>query len=289
MQQAKLIIQQELSSFYSENELISISRLLISHITGYNFTEMLVHKNTIFSEQQLELLNNYLIKLKQHIPIQYVLGETDFLGYRFLVDENVLIPRPETEELVEWVCSDFHDQQPRILDIGTGSGCIPISLSKLIKGAQIDACDINAGALGIASKNAQLLGANVHFFQLDILIDLDEIEDLLTSIFDINKKWDVIISNPPYIPQSESALLEKHVLDFEPHIALFVPDNDPLLFYRKIAKFATHHLNKNGVLFFETHRDYAIATQEMLMVEGFGSTELRKDLSGMNRMLKAKF
>ncbi len=276
MQQAIQHIRKSLADLYPDTELQSISRLLIAKITGFNFTEILVNKNTIFSAIQRDKLDNYLKKLQKHMPIQYVLGETEFCGLNFLVDEAVLIPRPETEELVEWIRKDVRPDAA-ILDIGTGSGCIAIALKHFLPDAQVFACDISENALLLAKQNAVQNQVKVEFFQTDILTD--EMSD---------KKWDVIVSNPPYIPLKERDAMDEHVTAFEPNIALFVPDDDPLLFYRKIGEFAQKHLNPHGELYVECHRDYADACVQLYGNMGFTYIKLKKDIGGNPRMIKAE-
>lgn len=277
MQQAIQHIQQSLEPLYPERELRSISRLLVSKITGYSFTEIILNKNTIFSAKQRKNLDFYLEKLQTQMPIQYVLGDTEFCGLSFIVDESVLIPRPETEELVEWLRSGVSDNSA-ILDIGTGSGCIAVSLKHFLPQANIAACDVSLAALQTAQKNADLNQVNIEFFQADILVDKD-----------LNRKWDVIVSNPPYIPEKEKQEIEAHVLDYEPGLALFVPDNDPLIFYKKIGEFAHKHLHPKGKIYLECHRDYAEATAELYESMGFKNIKLKKDINGNLRMLRASF
>jgi release factor glutamine methyltransferase len=276
MQTAIQHIRASLSGILADNEIISVSRLLLSKITGFDFTGLLVNKNTIISDKQRELLENYLQKLKNGMPVQYVLGETGFLGLTFKVDARVLIPRPETEELVEWILAEASEND-NILDIGTGSGCIPVSLKYNLPNADISACDISEEALSCASENANLNNVHVNFFKLDILGE-----------HDLNQTWDVIVSNPPYVPDAEKSEIKAHVLDFEPHLALFVSDNDPLIFYRKITLFAQKHLKAGGKLFFEIHRDYGEATVKLLKEMSFRNILLKKDIHGNNRMIRAE-
>jgi release factor glutamine methyltransferase len=276
MQHAVKYIRDELQAVYADPELQSVSRLLISHITGFSFTGILVNKNTIFSEHQREILNNYLEKLKNGMPVQYVLGETEFCGLPFKVDESVLIPRPETEELVEWVVKEANPRSV-ILDIGTGSGCIAVALKHLLPDAEVYACDIAEESLKTASKNAAINKADVHFFQTDILIEKKSV-----------RKYHIIVSNPPYIPLEEKNEMLSRVKDYEPECALFVPDDDPLLFYRKIAQYASVHLHPGGKLFFEVHRDYGKACLSMLKEMQFQQVQLQQDIAGNDRMIRAE-
>jgi release factor glutamine methyltransferase len=276
MQTAIQYIRTTLADLYTGEEINSLSRLILSAVTGWNYTAILVNKDTVFSENQRETLENYVEKLKAGMPVQYVLGETEFCGLNFKVNESVLIPRPETEELVEWVRESAMPGM-KILDIGTGSGCIPVSLKYFLPECLLFACDISQNALEIASVNAKLNQSDVHFFQKDILNYTD---DALT--------YDIIVSNPPYIPASEIEQIHTNVKDFEPHLALFVPDEDPLIFYRIIAHYALNHLEINGFIFFEIHYTKAEDISEMLENFGFRDVIVRKDIFGKARMIRCK-
>lgn len=277
MQAAFQYIRISLANIYPENEINSISYLLLTHVTGLNRTGIILNKNTIISDnqrQKLEFFVNELISLR---PIQYVLGTTEFYGFQFKVDESVLIPRPETEELVDWICSSADLNSPlSVLDIGTGSGCIAISLKSIFKKSIVTAVDISQEALHTATQNAKDNGCEVIFKQMDVL-----------QFHSLPEKYNIIVSNPPYIPNKEKVDIEAHVLDFEPHSALFVPDADPLLFYRKIASLAKNDLYENGFLFFEIHRDFGQQTMDMLSRMGFKSIVLKKDIAGNDRMIRA--
>ncbi len=281
MQQAIQHIKVELNGIFSVDEIQSFTYILLSHITGYSKVEIIVNKNTIFSDVQRAMLNTFVNKLKIHTPIQYIVGKTEFYSFPFLVSDAVLIPRPETEELIEWIveCCDKKNEV-HMLDIGTGSGCIAVTLACLFPKAQVTAFDISDDALKIATKNAELNKVKVNFQKVDIL----NAEKYSKSDF----QWDIIVSNPPYIPKSEQAVIQPNVLDHEPHIALFVPDADPLIFYRKIMEFALKQLKKEGYLFFETHRDWAHEIVKLLVDNEFCNVQLRKDLSGNDRMIKAQ-
>ena len=285
-----------LANMYSEAEIHVIANLLLENITGFTRLQLLTNKELKLNDEQNELANQYLERLKNHEPIQYILGETEFQGLKFKVNSSVLIPRPETEELVEWVSPhplrDFPLKgeemeeigvlkSPRgdsggFLDIGTGSGCIAISLKKKFPSANVSAMDISQDALMVAKANAALNDADVEFIQDDIL-----------NPATTDRKWDVIVSNPPYIRASEHSEMDKNVTDFEPHLALFVHDNDPLIFYRKIAEFAITHLSPGGKLFFETHKDLAHECKQLLEAYGFTNVVIRKDISGNERMVQA--
>jgi release factor glutamine methyltransferase len=269
-------IQSELQDFYPETEIRSFSYLIIEKLTNLSRTQIFVNKYTAFSEEQRKLAESFIIKLKKNVPIQYILGETEFYGLNFNVNESVLIPRPETEELVEWVRKENDkNANQNILDIGTGSGCIAISLKNEFKKADIDAFDISDAALEIAKSNSKRNNLVVNFSNVDIL-----------NVLDLNKKWDIIVSNPPYIPENEKDEILPNVLEHEPHLALFVPDYDPLIFYIHIAQFAKKHLTKNGKLYFEIHREAGMKCSNLLVEQGFTNIELRKDISGNDRMIR---
>lgn len=270
-------ISDSLKGIYPESEVKSLSYLLIEEITGFSRTEILTNKSTIFSEEQRNLLTCFVQKLKKNIPLQYIFGETEFYGLKFKVDESVLIPRPETEELVEWIIADNKKEtQNKILDIGTGSGIIAISLKKHLPYADVTAWDISEKALQTACENSQLNDVKVDFEKVDILKENT-----------VHQKWDVVVSNPPYIPEREKDNMEANVLEHEPHIALFVPDNDPLLFYRKIAEFALKNLTSGGMLYFEIHYDAGQKMIDLLTSLGFKDIILKKDIAGNDRMMKA--
>ncbi len=270
-------IQRELGEIYSANEIRQIFYALAEKVTGLSKTDLIANKNTIFSDLQKELFDLLINKLKNREPLQYVLGEAWFFGLKFKVNSLVLIPRPETEELVEWIVKDnVKSNHLKILDIGTGSGCIPISLKSVFKNATIAGSDISDEALETARVNAQVNNVDVTFLKADI------------SLLEPNEfNWDIIVSNPPYITETEKDEMTESVINFEPHLALFVNDKDPLLFYKLIADYATEHLVENGKLYFEINRKFGEACVKMLKEKGFKNVELRKDISGNDRMIKA--
>ena len=279
MQTAINHIQSELKGLYPETEIKSFSYLIIEKLTGFSRTEIIVNKNTLFSDEQHHVIETFIEKLKKNVPIQYILGETEFFGLAFSVNESVLIPRPETEELVEWIHSENTlTANLNILDIGTGSGCIAISLKHEFPNASVHAFDISEKVLETAQSNATLNKLEVNFSKVDIL-----------NTPEMKQKWDIIVSNPPYVTELEKSKILPNVLDYEPHLALFVPDNDPLLFYRCIAIFAQQHLKPKGKLYFEINRQFGKATVDLLTAMGFGNVELRKDISGNDRMIRSVF
>lgn len=279
MQQTIQYIKDSLSGIYLADELEVIAYQLMSEVTGLTRTAILINKNTKISETHAQLIKRFVNELKNFKPLQYVVGKTEFFGLPFKVNEYTLIPRPETEELVEWIIDDYNAKvfPVTILDIGTGSGCIPVSLKKHLALARVDGCDISPDALKVAAENAQINQLDVNFFEIDIL-----------SSPVMEQKWDVIVSNPPYIPMSDMSEMYANVLQYEPHVALFVADENPLIFYRAIALFALKHLQHEGSLYFEIHYKYGAEVLEMLRNSGFVNVQLRKDLSGNDRMVKAQ-
>jgi release factor glutamine methyltransferase len=233
-----------------------------------------------FSAEAMKILEELVTQLKTEIPIQYLLGTTEFFGLPFMVNENVLIPRPETEELVDWIVQEDkkieRQKQIKILDIGTGTGCIAISLAKNIPNAAVFAIDISAEALEVAKKNAEINTVTVTFLEKNIL----ETDDFLGQ-------YDIIVSNPPYVRNLEKQEIKKNVLDNEPHLALFVDDLDALIFYRKIASLATKILNEGGQLFFEINQYLGKEMVDLINISGFADVELRKDIYGNDRMTRA--
>ncbi len=269
-----------LKQIYDHREAATITDLVIENITGFRASDRVLNKNFLLTAEQQNSLTSYQIDLLKHKPVQYVLNEAWFAGMKFYVDKNVLIPRPETEELVEWIKESFQEAIISVLDIGTGSGCIAISLKKKIDDAKITAVDISENALAIAKQNAEFNNAEIKFFLLDILNE-NNWKNL--------GKFDVIVSNPPYIKQSEKFGMSKNVLSYEPHQALFVADDDALLFYKKIAAFGLYHFNKKGKLFFEINEQHGKNVCDLLEEVGYKNIELKKDLQGKDRMIKAVY
>jgi release factor glutamine methyltransferase len=265
-----------IGSTYEADEARSISQIVFKEILGYDTIKLILNENELLPAPLFEQLDQVAYLLNQHKPIQYILGFEEFMGIKLYVNENVLIPRPETEELVQWIVEDYKQQKNlTIADIGTGSGCIAISLKKIIPQAFVHAIDVSKSALDIASKNALHTQQEIHFHQLNILND------------DLPTKFDVLVSNPPYVLESEKMQMRKNVLDFEPSLALFVPDDDPLLFYKRIAMLAEQQLNDAGTLYFEINESYAAETQKLFSENAWHTPELRNDIRGKARMLKA--
>ena len=260
---------------YSDAEARSIAILLMCNITGLSYTELLIHTPSL-NEEQEEELRKKIERVKKNEPLQYVLGETIFYGRRFKCDQRALIPRPETEELIDWIINDVsNDGNIRILDIGCGSGCIAITLSKEIKNSIVTALDISEEAISLTEENCKINNCQVECINDDIFNFSDA-------------QYDIIVSNPPYICDNEAADIESNVIDYEPHLALFVPDNSPLKFYEKITEYAARNLRSRGKLYFEINRKYGKEMQLLLEKFGFINIELRKDISNNDRMIKGE-
>ena len=270
-------IREALRGIYPDSEALSLAKMLLVEAFGFSTLELYGGKDKEISGKRRDVLDKMLSRLQKNEPIQYVLGKETFCGLDFEVDSNVLIPRPETRELVEWIVADRKlDASCRILDIGTGSGCISISLAKFLSGAEVEAWDISEGALEVARRNAARNAVEVLFRQQDVLYALPG-----------ETRYDVIVSNPPYITEKEKLDMDANVLDWEPSAALFVPDADPLLFYRKIAELGFSILKAGGTLYFEINRAYGQETVAMLEGLNYKQIELRKDEWGNDRMIKA--
>lgn len=272
-------IKQVLHPYYQETEAGALAKWILTEVFHFSTFDLYAGKDMNFSENDRDRLEDILNRLRDYEPLQYVLGKAEFGGLSFEVTPDVLIPRPETLELVEWITADCQGTGGvRILDIGTGSGCIPVTLYKRLEAyrPQVASWDISEKALEVAGRNAVANGAVVTFCCQDVLSEsLPETE------------VDVLVSNPPYIAEKEKASMERNVLDWEPGLALFVPDDDPLLFYRKIAEAGLRILSPKGRLYYEINRAYGKETVELLERLGYTEVELRKDLSGNDRMVKA--
>ena len=283
----KIHFQNELQSIYDKEE-IEIFFFMITEKL-YNIRRIDSTLNPDFEIKNKSEWESIISDLKQEKPIQYILGEAWFYGLKFKVNENTLIPRSETEELVEWILKELsiiNYQLPiNILDIGTGTGCIPISLKTNLPEAEVFAIDVSEKALEVANQNAKKNNVEINFIQTDIL-KTNNLENLLPFTLNPLPKLDIIVSNPPYVRDLEKEEIKKNVLDYEPHLALFVEDNDALLFYRKIAKLAKESLQPNGLLFFEINQYLGKETVELLKNLGFKNIELRKDLKENERMIK---
>lgn len=277
--QAEQQLCSSLEKIYDSVEARAITQMAMEHLTGMRSSERRLQATATLSSEKEQQWQTMQTALLEHQPIQYVTGKAWFYNMELMVNNAVLIPRPETEELVQWI---LEEEQPKrtqvsILDIGTGSGCIPIALKKNWPAANVFGLDVSADALAIAQQNASTQQTPVQWLQASIL----EPAQWPAQVFDI------IVSNPPYIPQQESEQLDKNVTDWEPHLALFVPDNNPLLFYNAIADFAKTHLQPSGSLYFECHQHYVKQVLKALQEKGF-TAEQKTDMFGNERMVKAK-
>ncbi len=266
-----------LSEVYPSEEIQSFFNILCEKYLHLSRIEIALNSEKIISKEDVEMFQQTLLRLQNHEPIQYIIGETEFYGLTFKVNKHTLIPRSETEELVEWILdnSEFRIQNSELLDIGTGSGCIAVSLAKNLSEAKVSALDISEEALKIAQQNAELNKVKVEFFQTDIL-----------KTKTLPRKYNAIVSNPPYVREMEKRQMQQNVLNYEPDSALYVKDEDPLLFYRVISKLAKDHLQPNGKLFFEINEYLAEELILLLKSEGFQNIEVKKDIFGKDRMIK---
>ncbi|WP_288732770.1 peptide chain release factor N(5)-glutamine methyltransferase [uncultured Phocaeicola sp.] len=270
------IKQKLIAASYAETEASALARWILEEEFGFSTLELYAGKDTDFPMEKRNRLNDILVRLARFEPIQYIIGKTEFCGLTLKVSSDVLIPRPETAELVDWIVSDCPQSGLRVLDIGTGSGCIAITLAGRMVEAEVSAWDISEKALAVARENALHNNVRIAFSCMDVFNEPTDI-----SVFDI------IVSNPPYITESERAEMERNVLDYEPETALFVPDTDPLRFYRRIAHIGNQMLKPGGKLFFEINRAYGSETAAMLKYGGYSQVEVRSDSYGNARMIKA--
>lgn len=274
IQQLQRVFNSELSHLYPQTEVDSFYFLMMESFFQLKRVDLALQ-----SQQEIEIpkaFHEALNKLTLQIPIQYILGKTNFYGLDFFLNNNVLIPRPETEELVDWIINDIKNKNYSVIDIGTGSGCIAISVSKH-SNANVTALDVSKEALEIAKKNALSNNTQIHFIEDDILKPLKDYP-----------KYNVIVSNPPYVRHLEKKEIEANVLENEPHLALFVEDENPLIFYDAIANFALKNLSEEGLLYFEINQYLGKETVDLLKSKGFRKIELKKDIFGNDRMIKAQ-
>lgn len=273
-----------LYELYSDREAANIADWVIESVTSQSKINRILYKDLPVSLEQQERLQNITLQLIAHKPVQYVLNEVWFAGMKLFVNEHVLIPRPETEELVDWIAHDLKkltkeaQQNILLLDVGTGSGCIPVSLKKQMPDIKVSALDISTKALDVAKRNAADQQTIINFLEVDFLN---------ANTWNQFAKFDVIVSNPPYIKEQEATNMAKNVLDYEPAIALFVADDDALIFYKAIALFAVQHLTTNGCVYVEINEALGAEVIETFARQGFTKIEMRKDLQGKERMIKA--
>ncbi|MBI2279889.1 MAG: peptide chain release factor N(5)-glutamine methyltransferase [Bacteroidetes bacterium] len=272
-------VRSKLNEYYPTSELNSMLYIMLDKFFDVSKKEVVIGNEKRLSESELLKIIYAVKDLKKHRPLAYILGEWEFFGLPFIVNEHTLIPRPETEELVQLIIEENELPNVSILDIGTGSGCIAISLKASIPNSHVFAYDVSKEALGVAKQNANKNNVEVTFKEVDILNDEE----------DLTLKLDVIVSNPPYIPVKDKDSMDKNVLEYEPHLALFVENEQPLLFYIAIAEFAKKHLTNRGKLYFEIHEGLGNEVNNMLESKGFYNIELVKDMNGKNRMVKCSF
>lgn len=294
LHEAEQFLKTQLATVYEEGEAANITALAIEHITGFSRAKTVSEKEKELSPDQLQQLQNDLYRLKNHEPIQYVMNKAWFYGMELYIDNAVLIPRPETEELVKWVTDDVKasgkdvfirgpmeaDETTRlkILDVGTGSGCIALALKKTMPKAEVWACDVSEKALNVARRNGSALNIRVDFQGINFLDETQQKQ--LPTV-------DIIVSNPPYVPEKDRKEMHPNVVDHEPAIALFVPDNDALIFYRALAGFGKKRLYNNGSIYLEIHESLGADVVTLFKENGYESVELRKDMQGKNRMVRA--
>ena len=290
VKQYRNYFNETLKTIYPITEIDSFFFLLLEEYLGFRRVDIVLKSDFKITQETLNLLQSATKQLEQEIPLQYIIGKTEFYGLPFVVNKYVLIPRPETEELVAWVVSESsrfktfntstkqttETKQLKILDIGTGSGCIPISLKKQLPFAKISAIDISKEALSVAKKNAVLNNVDIHFI----------LQDILKTVA-LDQHYDIIISNPPYVRELEKKELKNNVLKNEPHVALFVENDNPLIFYAKIAELAKNYLNKNGLLFFEINQYLGTETIDLVNKKGLKNIQLKKDMFGNDRIIVA--
>jgi len=267
----------ELLGIYSAEEAGAMASILMQNVLGLSRADVVMKGDENIDAGKLRFLNDVLTRLKNEEPLQYILGRTEFYGLDILLNPDVLIPRSETEELIAWVLNTVNTETPKILDFGTGSGCIPLALKKNLPKSKITGVDKSQKALKLAKKNARSLNLDVEFLAFDILRDAPSKMGTV----------DVVVSNPPYVRFSEREKMTSNVLKYEPHMALFVKDEDPLIFYRKIADIGKQILKESGLLFFEINEEFGNEILSLLRDKGYENTELRKDLNGKDRMVKA--
>lgn len=273
----------DLDATYGKNEVQSFFSLLMEHHLDLKPIVLVLNPELTISDENCIVFNDALNRLKQEEPIQYIIGKTEFFGLPFKVNPHTLIPRPETEELVDWIIKQpaIYNQQRNLLDIGTGTGCIAISIAKQLLKTKIFALDVSEEALKIAKQNAKQNDVNIHFLKVDILNKAHwnlEFKDL---------EFDIMVSNPPYVRELEKLKMKDNVLKHEPELALFVDDNDPLIFYKTICEFAQQHLKSGGMLFFEINQYLGDEMLQLLKTYLFKNIELKKDMFGNDRMIKA--
>jgi release factor glutamine methyltransferase len=272
-------LRKELSDYYPQSEIQQFIFLVLEDKLGYSRTDLITKSLELVDKKIFDETIRISEQLIQYNPIQYILGHTEFYGLKFKVTTDVLIPRPETEELVDWILKEKLPRNPEILDIGTGCGCIAVALAKNLLGGSIEALDISGPALEIAIENAEKNGVGIVFYLENILDPSKQIE---------RKKYDLIVSNPPYVTKNQQEIMSRNVKDYEPHQALFAPDNDPLLFYRAILNFTNYSLKEGGWVYFEINETFSSEIADLMKNSNFADVELRKDIHEKFRMIKGR-
>jgi len=272
-------IKNELTSLYPEQEIDGIAAIIFQELFDLQRHEIQFHFNKKVKNDDFKRFMDIVSRLKKHEPVQYILGNTEFYDLRFNLTPAVLIPRPETEELVRWIIEENRHVELNILDIGTGSGCIAIALKKNLAGSKVYASDVSASVIEIAKKNADKLDQVITLFVEDITNKASWIK---------NRRYDIIVSNPPYIPEKEKKIMGRNVTESEPGKALFVPDDDPLLFYRHIAEFGLIHLDIKGKMYLEIHERFGEKVKELLSTYNYNNIVIRKDINGKDRMVRCE-
>jgi len=273
------LIRKELMHHYPDREIQGFTDLIFDHLLDYSRTDILLNRDTKLSKSTFFQIKEIINQLLGNKPIQYILGKAWFYGLKLKVSPDVLIPRQETEELVKWIIDDTGYSSVKLLDIGTGSGCIAVALAKNLHSSDVSATDISEKALAIAEQNARIAGTEIRLIH----------DDILDPVSILSEKYDIIVSNPPYITESEKGLVDRNVLYFEPLTALFVPDENALLYYKAITELARVTLNPRGRLYFEINENRADEVEELLVRHLFRDIEIRKDINGKHRMVKAVF
>ncbi len=277
---ALIYIKKELNNLYDKPEIQSFINIIFQHLLNFSKIDILLKTDTKLTNSTIIKIIKIIEQLKKYKPIQYILGETEFYELKFIVTPKVLIPRPETEELVKWIIDDANTKQNiNILDIGTGSGCIAVALVRNLDNSKVFAIEKNKDALNIARQNAKLNNVNINFFNDDILN---------CKKTNFNNTFDIIVSNPPYVRELEKQFMNKNVLNYEPHSALFVYDNNALIFYDAIADFAIKHLKKTGKLYFEINEYLPNQLADLLRKKGFKNIVVKKDINDKNRMIRTE-
>jgi release factor glutamine methyltransferase len=279
-------IKKELHGLYYPREINAILEILLMHRLGMKRHEIGLRREDLLEAKDREWFGEALHRLRDHCPVQYITGCTEFLGLPLKIRPGILIPRPETEELANWLIRENRLEAPLIADIGSGSGCVALALKSRIEGSRVLGLDISSEAIALSRENAEMLGLQVEFHEYDLRSG-EKGWNFKGPTFKV-PTFDIIVSNPPYIPESEKGGMDRNVSEYEPHEALFVPSDDPLVSYRLIAGFANKHLKEGGCIYVEIHETFADETSDLFLNQGFGDIEVRRDINGKHRMIKCR-